>query len=200
MKNVIFIIAIGFVLSCSAQKNSLQIPAKQVVQLDYPQYALWVAALNNKTMAGIEIAVISKSNNDTIRGFGLGVKAKANVMVERDAYLCLINPNNQTVELHIGVSEEDPIILEKPAENTYRSFTLRNNSATSIPLIIPGVMNPNLSPYSNSGVDLKIGQEILFKYKGKKQVLLVVDENITNGDKLDVAELMKARKAELDAR
>ena len=198
MKNVIFTIAMSMVLACSAQTNTIHIPAKQTVQLDYPQYALWMASLHNKSMLGIQVAVVSKSNGDTLRGFGLGIKANADVMVERNAYLVLFNSNQKAAELKVGVSEKDPIIMEKPAKNTYRSFTLRNNTAKSIPLIIPGVMNPNLSPFSNSGVDLKIGQEILFKYKGKKQVLLVVDETIENDSKLDVAALIKKRKEEID--
>ena len=65
------------------------------------------------------------------------------------------------------------------------SFTLRNNSAKSIPLIIPSVMKPNLSPNSNSGVTLKMGQEILFRSNGKKRILLVVDETIKEGDVID---------------
>ena len=91
---------------------------------------------------------------------------------------------------------------EKMATSTtdtrkYISFTLRNNTKKSIPLIIPTVMNPNLSPLSNSGVDLKVGQKVLFKAKGKKQVLLVVSRNIKQGEVLDVAELLKERKKEL---
>ena len=58
-------------------------------------------------------------------------------------------------------------------------------------------MNPNLSPLSNSGVDLKVGQKVLFKAKGKKQVLLVVSRNIKQGEVLDVAKLLKERKKEL---
>ena len=199
MKNVIFTFAMSLVLACSAQKNTIQIPANQTIQIDYPAYSLWMASLNNKSMAGIEVAVVSKMNNDTIRGFGLANKGKADVMVERNAYLCLINSNNKPVELSVGVSEQDPVIMEKPADDAYRSFTLRNNSAKSIPLQIPGVMNPNLSPFSNSGVDLKMGQEIFFKYKGKKRVLLVVDESINHGDTVDVSALLKARKKEIDS-
>ena len=78
------------------------------------------------------------------------------------------------------------------------TFTLRNNGLMSIPLFIPGVMNPNLSPVSNSGVSLKIGQKILYKYKGKRRVLLVVTEDL-EGAKIDVAKLIKEQKAEWDA-
>ncbi len=80
----------------------------------------------------------------------------------------------------------------------YVNFTLRNGSLKDIPLIIPGVMNPNLNPMGNSGVSLKVGQEILFKYKGKRRVLLVVDESL-EGKTLEVQKLIKEKKKEIDA-
>ena len=47
------------------------------------------------------------------------------------------------------------------------SMTFRNGSLQSIPLVIPGVMNPNLSPESKSGVSLDVGQKVYFFPKGK---------------------------------
>lgn len=81
------------------------------------------------------------------------------------------------------------------------SFTLRNNSLKSIPLNIPGVMNPNLSPMSNSGVSLKVGQKIYFYPNGKKvfskkELLLEVTEDL-KGKTLKVNELIKEREKEL---
>lgn len=76
------------------------------------------------------------------------------------------------------------------------SFTLRNGSAKSIPLKIPGVMNPNLSPMSNSGVTLKVGQKIFFKHKGKKYLLLKVSKE-EKGKTLFVNKLIRQRKKEL---
>ena len=76
-------------------------------------------------------------------------------------------------------------------------FTLLNNSDTSIPLLIPTVMNPNLSPNSSSGVILKMGQEVLFRHKKKRYVLLIVDESIKPGDRIVVDELLQAKKKEL---
>lgn len=75
-------------------------------------------------------------------------------------------------------------------------FVLRNNSLTSIPLSIPGVMNPNLSPVSNSSVDLAVGQKIFFFVKKKKYLLLEVTEELA-GKTLAVEELVRARKKEL---
>lgn len=81
-------------------------------------------------------------------------------------------------------------------KNETVSFTLRNNSMKSIPLKIPGVMNPNLSPMSNSGVSLAVGQKIFFRHNGKKQLLLIVT-NEYDGQTLDVGKLIKERKKEL---
>ncbi|MDP5169202.1 MAG: hypothetical protein NWR72_03070 [Bacteroidia bacterium] len=75
-------------------------------------------------------------------------------------------------------------------------FTLHNKTLSSIPLIIPNVMNPNLSPMSDSSVDLEVGQQILFKYKGKKYLLLEVTEEL-RGQTLEVSTLLKERKEEL---
>ena len=82
-------------------------------------------------------------------------------------------------------------------DEEYVTISLLNSSATSIPLIIPGVMNPNLSPYSTSGVRLKMGQEVLFKVRGRKYILFIVDESIEEGDKIQVSTLLKQRKKEL---
>lgn len=75
-------------------------------------------------------------------------------------------------------------------------FVLRNNSLSSIPLAIPGVMNPNLSPVSNSSVDLKVGQKIYFFVKKKKYLLLEVNETLA-GQTLAVDQLIRQRRKEL---
>lgn len=77
-------------------------------------------------------------------------------------------------------------------------FTLRNNSLKSIPLEIPGVMNPNLSPMSNSGVDLCIGQKIFCKIDGKKVLLLTVTEDLKDKT-LKVDQLKREKQKELKA-
>ena len=75
-------------------------------------------------------------------------------------------------------------------------LVFKNNSLKSIPLKIPGVMNPNLSPMSKSGVSLRIGQKIFFKYRLKSHLLLEIkDQN--PGDVIIINELIKKRKKEL---
>jgi len=72
-------------------------------------------------------------------------------------------------------------------------FTLKNTSLVSIPLEIPGVMNPNLNPLSTSGVTLDIGQKVFFKYKKKRFLLLEVNSDL-KGQTLDVPMLIRERK------
>ena len=61
-------------------------------------------------------------------------------------------------------------------------------------------MNPNLSPLSDSGVSLDVGQKIYFFPKGKrksKEILFVVDNNIKKDSVLQIDEIIKKRKKEL---
>ncbi|MCG8329133.1 MAG: hypothetical protein MI974_15670 [Chitinophagales bacterium] len=195
MRNLLFIAIAIIISSCATNYSAVNIPAGQTVELDYPNYEVYKASLKNRALKGIEVAVLSKQNERQIRGFGLGMKAKADVMVEMGNKLSLRNNNSSAVKIDLGIAEESAAVFEK--EGQYVSLYLLNKSAESIPLIIPTVMNPNLSPFSRSGVDLKVGQEILFRARGKRYVLLTVDDSIQEGEELDVAVLLEKRKEEL---
>ena len=71
------------------------------------------------------------------------------------------------------------------------NLKLINDSSTSISLIIPGVMSPNLSPKSTSNVKLKIGQEIIFKKNMSKSIIFTVSEKNEDGDKIYINELIE---------
>jgi hypothetical protein len=80
------------------------------------------------------------------------------------------------------------------------SMTFHNGSFRSIPLIIPGVMNPNLSPKSNSDVSLEVGQKIYFLPNGKrnsKALLFIVDTTFKKDTVLQIDEIIERRKLEL---
>jgi hypothetical protein len=91
-------------------------------------------------------------------------------------------------------------MLEKGAPGTkktnrpltpQRAFYLENNTAQTLPLRIPGVMNPNLEPFSRSGVDLPNGQKIYLELKGKRILLLTVTDTIPHGARIDIARLIE---------
>ncbi len=79
-------------------------------------------------------------------------------------------------------------------------MTFHNGSFTSIPLIIPGVMNPNLSPKSNSGLSLDVGQVVYFfpnGKKGKQEILFTVSSSWKRDTILQIDEIIKVRKKAL---
>lgn len=79
-------------------------------------------------------------------------------------------------------------------------MTFHNGSLFSIPLIIPGVMNPNLSPKSNSGVGLDVGQKVYFFPNGKKkkkELLFMVAATWKRDTILEIDKMIKKRKIEL---
>lgn len=80
------------------------------------------------------------------------------------------------------------------------NFTFHNGSLKSIPLVIPTVMNPNLSPMSNSGITLDVGQVVYYfpnGNKGKKEVLFVVSDAFKDGDVLEIDQLIAEKKKAL---
>jgi len=72
------------------------------------------------------------------------------------------------------------------------SLTLHNGSAVSIPLKIEKVMNPNLSPFSNSAVTVAEGTRIWYRKENKWVDFLVVTADL-NGTVVEVDELLKKK-------
>ena len=197
-KTVIGILAVvTFGQFVCAQKSSLEIPAGASLELDYPSYELYELQLKGKLGKGIEVQVLDKTTGAFVRGFGLGPLGKVEVMVEKNSKIVFTNTGNRMAGLSIKVREMDQQELVTDTSTKRISFTLRNNSNKPIPLLIPNVMNPNLSPNSSSGVDLEIGQKLLFRNRGKKYVLFTVDESIKEGSIIDVSKLLEKRKTEL---
>lgn len=164
----------------------VEIPADSRVTIGYPDSENAALALKNKSSQGIDVATVNKVSGVQLSGFGLGPFGKATVAVPPLALLELHNSSDNAVRVSYEITQVAKQVADKDEE--YIGFTLRNETLRSIPLIIPGVMNPNLSPQSNSGVRLKIGQEIKYKKGGKVRLLLVVDDSIKEGDVLFVGE------------
>ena len=184
------------VVYLTAQKSNLEIPPKGSLELDYANYELYELRLRNTSAKSIGIKVVNKETDEFVRGFGLGALGKVEVLVEQGNKIVFTNTSKKMGKLNITFREMQ---LKKTVSNKDQriSFTLINPSDASIPLIIPNVMKPNLSPNSSSGVDLKIGQILLFRNGLKRYTLLTVDNSIKNGQEVDVYEILQQRKKEL---
>jgi hypothetical protein len=71
-----------------------------------------------------------------------------------------------------------------------KDFVLYNPRLTAIPLVIPGIMNPNLSPRSRSSVQLAVGQEIYLVRNGKRELLYTVPSNLAPGSEINCGTLI----------
>lgn len=63
-------------------------------------------------------------------------------------------------------------------------------------MVIPDVMNANLSLMSNSGDELNVGQVVYYSPKGKKgkrEMLFVVNENWKNDTILEIDAIIKEK-------
>jgi hypothetical protein len=76
-------------------------------------------------------------------------------------------------------------------------LTIRNAGLLSLRIDIPGVMQANFSPMSDSGATLQRGQELYFQYRGKRTLLTRIDTQ-KPGDVLLINEIVAKRRAELD--
>lgn len=176
-------------------QTNLTIAPNQSLQLNYPTIEDLAIEIKNLSNQPLDIATIQTVSGEQLSGFGLAPKGRATISVPSLALLQISNNSPAKAEIAIN-----PISLPAPEENPedlYISFTLRNETAQSIPLIIPGVMNPNLSPFSNSGVSLKIGQQINFRQGLKTYTLLTVSPAIEKGAVLEIGALLKEKKIEL---
>ncbi len=185
--SLLFILALAIP---SVAKETVQIPALKSVELTYDEFGDFDVNLINKSGKAVSVAVLDPQTNKTVKSFGLGPIAEALLTVEKDHILKLTNNSTKAISLDLDFVEKKPDTYN-PEFAPVLNFTLHNSSLKSIPLIIPNVMNPNLSPLSNSGVSLKMGQEIYYRKGSRRILLLLVDESIQNGDKIDVAKLVR---------
>lgn len=189
MKNFILFCLLNGTLSVAFSRTIVTIPAMQTKELQLAQYAPQSLRLINASGQLLEVQVVNPENGKFMQGFGLGARAEATLQIPEGQVLVLKNPTTKELIVKIDVNES-PLPIQEEAEGPQINFTLRNSSLRSIPLIIPGVMNPNLNPMSSSGVTLRVGQKIYLKSSQGKRLILTVDHTIQPGDQVDIAKLL----------
>jgi len=195
MKNLIPLFILSFSI-LQAQKNKIEksvliLPPKQIVQVDYPLYQGFTVKIWNVSKFELGVSARHRETDSLQKGFGLPKGNSAQLAVEQGHYLQFENrflsPLKVEYMLQRGSGGQKKTTQ---ALTPQRAFYLENNTAQTLPLRIPGKMNPNLSPFSRSGVDLPNGQKIFLELNGKRILILTVTDSIQHGDRIDVATLI----------
>jgi len=175
----------------STPKSTLFIPPKQVVTIDYPYMKGYQVKIWNKSKLELGISFRDHQTDTLTKGFGLKKGSFETIQIQEKNYLQLENRFIAPLKVEYSIFKAKP--GKKKINPTRRAgFYLLNSTAQSLPIIIPGVMNPNLSPFSRSGVDLPWGQKIYLKTPGKNLLILTVSDSIRKGSQIDVADLIDA--------
>ena len=144
----------------------------------------------NKSKFDLTISTHEQKTDSIIKKFIMDKGSSALLSISNEMYIQF--QNKYLANLKVEYSFQNGSVKKNKIKHLtpQRAFYLENNTAQRIPLIIPGVMNPNLSPFSRSGVDLKNGQKIFLDFNGKNILILNVTDSIKHGDRIDVGNLI----------
>ena len=187
-----FLIFSTFTFGQKVERSQLIIPPKQIVQVDYPLYKGFNVKIWNKSKFDVGVSARERKTDSLRKGFGLEKGSNAVLEVNQGLYLQFENrylaPIKVEYALVKGLGEKEKT---RTPLTPQRTFYLENNTAQSLPLSIPGVVSPKLSPFSRSGVNLPNGQKIYLNFKGDKILILTVTDSIAHGTRIDVAYLIE---------
>ena len=189
---VFFFLTSFFAFSQKENRSLLIIPPKQVVQIDYPLFRGYNIKIWNPSKYVIGVSARDKKTDSVKKRFGLDKGGSVLFEVNQGMYLQFENRFLAPVKISYALRKGNSKGKEKNKPLTpQRAFYLENNTAQSLPLSIPGIMSPNLNPFSRSGVDLPNGQKIYAKVNGKRVLILTVNDSIPHGARIDVATLIE---------
>lgn len=193
MKRILFISLFAPVLIFSQriEVSKILIPPKQIVQINYPLFRYYNLKIWNKSKFDLTISTHEQKTDSIIKKFIMEKGSSALLSISNEMYIQFKNKYLANLKVEYSFQNGPSVKKNKIKSLTpQRAFYLENNTAQRIPLIIPGVMNPNLSPFSRSGVDLKNGQKIFLDFNGKNILILNVTDSIKHGDRIDVGNLI----------
>jgi hypothetical protein len=124
-------------------RSQLVIPPKQVVQINYPLYKGFNVKIWNESKFVVGVTARDQVTDSIVKSFGLEKGGTTLLEVNEGLFLQFENrflaPIKVAYALRKGSSGK-----KKSTEplTPQRAFYLENNTAQSLPLRIPGVMNP----------------------------------------------------------
>tara|TARA_A100001011_G_scaffold259550_1_gene267904 strand:+ start:432 stop:1034 length:603 start_codon:yes stop_codon:yes gene_type:complete len=187
----LFFLITSFVYGQKDERSKLLIPPKQIIRIDYPLFKDFKVKIWNKSRLDIHISSRSRKTDSLNSSLILEKNSISIFEVNQGMYLQLENKYLSILRLEFTLLKSNSLARNiKKNLTPQRAFYLENNTSQTIPLKIPGVMSPNLAPYSRSGVDLLNGQEVYIDLKGKDILILTVTKDIPHGARIDVADLI----------
>lgn len=173
------------------ETSKILIPPKQIILISYPLLTNYNLKIWNKSKFDLTISTHEQKTDSIIKKFIMEKGSSALLSISNEMYIQFKNKYLANLKVEYSFQNGPSVKKNKIKPLTLqRAFYLENNTAQRIPLIIPGVMNPNLSPFSRSGVDLKNGQKIFLDFNGKNILILNVTDSIKHGDRIDVGNLI----------
>ena len=193
MKRTLLIILFTplLIYSQRIETSKILIPPKQIIQINYPLLRNYNLKIWNKSKLDLTISTHKKETDSIIKKFVLVKDSSALLSISNKMYIQFENKYLANIKVEYSFQNGTSIKKNKIKSLTsQRAFYLENNTAQRIPLRIPGIMNPNLSPFSRTGVNLKNGQKIYLDFNGKRILILEVTDSIKHGDRIDIATLI----------
>ena len=193
MKRTLLIILFTplLIYSQRIETSKILIPPKQIIQINYPLLRNYNLKIWNKSKLDLTISTHKKETDSISKKLVLVKDSSALLSISNEMYIQFENKYLANIKVEYSFQNGTSIKKNKIKSLTpQRAFYLENNTAQRIPLRIPGIMNPNLSPFSRSGVDLKNGQKIYLDFNGKRILILEVTDSIKHGDRIDIATLI----------
>ena len=193
MKRTLFIILLTplLIFSQRIETSKILIPPKQIVQIYYPLFRDYNLKIWNKSKFDLITTTHNYKTDSILKKIKIEKGSSALLSISNDVYIQFGNKYLTNLKVEYAFQNGPSIEKSKTKLLTpQRAFYLENNTAQRIPLRIPGIMNPNLSPFSRSGVNLKNGQKIYLDINGKNILILNVTDSIKHGDRIDITTLI----------
>ena len=188
---VTYFFTISLAFSQKGTRSQLIIPPKQIVQIDYPLYKGFNVKIWNHSKFLVGISSRDKETDSVHNSFELKNGNSILFEVNQGDYLQFENQFLASLKVAYNI-QKGSFGKKKSIQplTPQRAFYLVNNTGQTLPLHIPGIMNPKLSPYSRSGVDLPNGQKIYLDLKDNQILIFTVTDSIPNGARIDLATLI----------
>ena len=190
-KLIVTFFTISFAFSQKGTRSQLIIPPKQIVQIDYPLYKGFNVKIWNHSKFLVGISSRDKETDSVHKSFELKNGNSILFEVNQGDYLQFENQFLASLKVAYNI-QKGSFGKKKSIQplTPQRAFYLVNNTGQTLPLHIPGIMNPKLNPYSRSGVDLPNGQKIYLDLKDNQILIFTVTDSIPNGARIDLATLI----------